>query len=308
MDAEEAHQDSGPRVVERVVKRSCLRKQLRKTKMCQHFEKGECSFAEDCAFAHSPSEIQSIPDLRKTRLCPNFTESNCTDKECSFAHGEAELRSTDLFFKKTLCIWNEKGKCRAGDQCRFAHGSAELRGLVLGEDGIPSAGSRGHPEACAAPCKYYWRERGCKDSASCNRCHLCPWRPGSSSGRSRKRVREDSEESRGAASVKRLRGAGSSRLDMYGNSRPSWLSDECSSCRISSGFPIVWDPWKVPAPMALPGYGQHYVTAQPPHVCGYGAMCGYLSVMPVQGHFAAPGWVEHGARAAYPGIHPRSVV
>ena len=25
------------------------------------------------------------------------------------------------------CIWNEKGKCRNGDQCRFAHGLGELR-------------------------------------------------------------------------------------------------------------------------------------------------------------------------------------
>jgi len=32
-----------------------------------------------------------------------------------------------MFYKKTLCIWNEKGKCRNGDQCRFAHGVGELR-------------------------------------------------------------------------------------------------------------------------------------------------------------------------------------
>eukprot|EP00913_Durusdinium_trenchii_P000227 g208.t1 len=41
--------------------------------------------------------------------------------------GEDDLRSTDMFYKKTLCIWNEKGKCRNGDQCRFAHGVGELR-------------------------------------------------------------------------------------------------------------------------------------------------------------------------------------
>jgi hypothetical protein len=32
-----------------------------------------------------------------------------------------------MFFRKTVCIWNEKGKCRNGDQCRFAHGKEQLR-------------------------------------------------------------------------------------------------------------------------------------------------------------------------------------
>jgi len=74
------------------------------------------------------SELQGTPDLAKTRLCKSYvTTGSCADKECTFAHGEEELRSTNLFFKKTICMWNEKGKCRNGDQCRFAHGSIELR-------------------------------------------------------------------------------------------------------------------------------------------------------------------------------------
>jgi len=60
-------------------------------------------------------------------MCRAFQEGGCKDPTCTFAHGEEELRSTNLFFKKTLCMWNEKGKCRNGDQCRFAHGSTELR-------------------------------------------------------------------------------------------------------------------------------------------------------------------------------------
>jgi len=32
-----------------------------------------------------------------------------------------------MFYKKTLCIWYEKGKCRNGEKCRFAHGLRELR-------------------------------------------------------------------------------------------------------------------------------------------------------------------------------------
>mmetsp|Transcript_114908 Transcript_114908/g.332034 ORF Transcript_114908/g.332034 Transcript_114908/m.332034 type:complete len:299 (-) Transcript_114908:61-957(-) len=37
-----------------------------------------------------------------------------------------------------------------------------------------SIGSVGHPNTCAAPCKYA-KKRGCKDGAQCTRCHLCAW-------------------------------------------------------------------------------------------------------------------------------------
>jgi len=40
----------------------------------------------------------------------------------------------------------------------------------------PSVGSLGHPHHCANACKYAHKGRGCKDGASCTRCHLCPWR------------------------------------------------------------------------------------------------------------------------------------
>jgi len=40
----------------------------------------------------------------------------------------------------------------------------------------PSVGSLGHPLKCADACKYVHKARGCKDGASCTRCHLCQWR------------------------------------------------------------------------------------------------------------------------------------
>jgi len=89
--------------------------------------------------------------LRKTRLCQAFEQGNCTNKDCTFAHGEEELRSTNLFYKKSLCIWNQKGKCRNGNQCRFAHGSAELRtsqgspGSNGGNSPAPSPANQGAP-------------------------------------------------------------------------------------------------------------------------------------------------------------------
>jgi hypothetical protein len=54
---------------------------------------------------------------------------------CTFAHAEEELRSTDMFYKTTLCMWFEKNACRNGEQCRFAHSVGELRSRAGGQQG-----------------------------------------------------------------------------------------------------------------------------------------------------------------------------
>jgi len=41
---------------------------------------------------------------------------------------------------------------------------------------VPSRGSVGHPHKCNIPCKYAFKNRGCKDGADCLRCHQCEWR------------------------------------------------------------------------------------------------------------------------------------
>jgi len=41
------------------------------------------------------------------------------------------------------------------------------------EEPLPSAGSTGHPHCCSLPCKYVWKNSGCKDGDKCTRCHLC---------------------------------------------------------------------------------------------------------------------------------------
>jgi len=40
---------------------------------------------------------------------------------------------------------------------------------------VLSVGSVGHPISCQEPCKYVRKNRGCKDGADCNRCHVCFW-------------------------------------------------------------------------------------------------------------------------------------
>ncbi|CAE8718360.1 unnamed protein product, partial [Polarella glacialis] len=131
-------------------RRACLQKQLRKTKFCMYHLQGVCQFGANCAFAHDLSELQGAPDLRKTRLCKSGG-GPCKDPTCTFAHNEDELRSTQMFYKKTLCIWYEKGRCRNGDQCRFAHGSYEVRPSDLAEAQAAAAAMRqGAPHAAVA--------------------------------------------------------------------------------------------------------------------------------------------------------------
>jgi len=38
---------------------------------------------------------------------------------------------------------------------------------------LPSFWSHGHPHCCQAPCKFYRRQRGCKQGKECTRCRLC---------------------------------------------------------------------------------------------------------------------------------------
>jgi hypothetical protein len=40
---------------------------------------------------------------------------------------------------------------------------------------VMSVGSLGHPYTCNSPCKYNNKKRGCKEAATCDRCHLCRW-------------------------------------------------------------------------------------------------------------------------------------
>mmetsp|Transcript_54329 Transcript_54329/g.117580 ORF Transcript_54329/g.117580 Transcript_54329/m.117580 type:complete len:303 (+) Transcript_54329:112-1020(+) len=103
-----------------------LHSQLRKTKICNFHLRGACQFGDECAFAHTSTELQPTPDLSKTQLCAAFASGGCTQEDCSYAHGEEELRAASVPFKNTMCLWNRKGKCRKGEMCLFAHSADEL--------------------------------------------------------------------------------------------------------------------------------------------------------------------------------------
>lgn len=104
--------------------------QFRKTRICNFFQQGRCTWGTSCRFAHHEDELSTAPDLTKTKLCFNFFRRRCNDANCSFAHGHQELRATTGVYKTELCRWYEAGECKAGSSCRYAHGLAELRPSV----------------------------------------------------------------------------------------------------------------------------------------------------------------------------------
>jgi hypothetical protein len=99
----------------------------RKTKFCMYHLQGVCSYGQACAFAHSCAEVQAALDSRKARPGDDDFEGGHKSKMCSTSRGEEELVPSMHPYKRSLCRWNEKGKCRNGQQCRFAHGESELR-------------------------------------------------------------------------------------------------------------------------------------------------------------------------------------
>jgi len=112
-----------------MVRVAACRDQFMKTKMCPHVRAGGCRRGSVCCFAHSASELRSLPNLQKTRLCEMWQkQGSCPNgPNCPFAHGEKELKFTSAYFKTDLCKYWKSGFCGAGDECRHAHGIPELR-------------------------------------------------------------------------------------------------------------------------------------------------------------------------------------
>lgn len=102
-------------------------KWMRKTRMCNYYLQGTCTFGAECFFAHTADELQDRPDLQKTQLCPDFENGSCTRANCNYAHCLEELKPFPTL-KQKICMWYRKGTCNNGDACCFAHGRKDLRG------------------------------------------------------------------------------------------------------------------------------------------------------------------------------------
>jgi len=87
---------------------------------------------------------------------------------------------------------------------------------------MPSIGSRGHPHRCEEPCKFVWKNRGCRDGVNCLRCHLC--RP----SRSQEASRSQGNSPTFAVSEANLMSTQGKAFTHL--SQPSGDSETCSPC------------------------------------------------------------------------------
>jgi hypothetical protein len=129
--------ESGDEEELQALKRTLLGKQLRKTSMCAFFSLGKCKYGAACDFAHTESELQTVPDFRKTRMCEAFAAGRCNDKDCKFAHGRGELRQRDARSRASVCIWFARGSCTRGAGCTFLHDVPEPHPEVA-EQAVPN--------------------------------------------------------------------------------------------------------------------------------------------------------------------------
>lgn len=64
-----------------------------KTKLCRHWKRGQCTFSNDCRFAHGAKELRGSAEVYKTSICRFWLMGACVaGNRCRHAHGDHELR------------------------------------------------------------------------------------------------------------------------------------------------------------------------------------------------------------------------
>lgn len=100
-----------------------------KTRLCQFYmQDGYCTKGAECRFAHGTEELRTNPN-EKTRICQHWLKGNCRfGDSCYHAHGEHELKKLEdnPYYKTTMCRNFEKGR-GCNEDCSYAHGFEELR-------------------------------------------------------------------------------------------------------------------------------------------------------------------------------------
>lgn len=130
-----------------------------------------------CAKTAIPSSIkflepacrQSTPSAR-IAYCTEDSESHILKQLNALL--DAEIRAHDDQAPSGYVGLLNEGQGKEGLET-----APEMPAAIFERVAVLSRGSKGHPDNCAPPCKYFKKKRGCKDGANCNHCHICTWRP-----------------------------------------------------------------------------------------------------------------------------------
>uniref|UniRef100_A0A0G4I9P1 C3H1-type domain-containing protein n=1 Tax=Chromera velia CCMP2878 TaxID=1169474 RepID=A0A0G4I9P1_9ALVE len=111
--------------------------------ICRFWLVGKCKRGSRCPFSH-PKEATPFAGCLsgpvhnrrfKTSLCPMMRHGRCMREagDCKYAHSLSELRGTPELWKTELCVFWQRGLCKAGSLCRHAHGDSDRRKRDFGD-------------------------------------------------------------------------------------------------------------------------------------------------------------------------------
>lgn len=138
---------------------SALRDQpdLTKTSLCQNMLEGFCENGNDCVYAHSHEELRTVEEAElnseteneedkpmrrrrrrragrgtepERRISDGMNSSGDFDPEPAtnvLRTGNLQSRSSNFPFRTKLCLFNDGGICKRGEECEFPHRPASLR-------------------------------------------------------------------------------------------------------------------------------------------------------------------------------------
>eukprot|EP00927_Polykrikos_kofoidii_P069017 TRINITY_DN64413_c0_g1_i1.p1 TRINITY_DN64413_c0_g1~~TRINITY_DN64413_c0_g1_i1.p1 ORF type:complete len:222 (-),score=11.97 TRINITY_DN64413_c0_g1_i1:36-632(-) len=120
-----------------------------------------------------PPGLQRVQVDRDAHQKGNAANAEFSNGGGPNAAGKREPEPQDTVVIPTLAY---RAKPRVNVANAFNAGAVARSENALGDKGVISVGSVGHPVCCGLGCKYFWKPRGCKDGANCLRCHICKYK------------------------------------------------------------------------------------------------------------------------------------
>lgn len=139
-----------------------LQTQLKKTKLCKHFQNGQCQFGSNCTFAHNEAELVNAPNLAKTRLCKAFEGG---DVPTRIVHSHMVNRNSDrpTLFSRGACASGTRRANAAVETSAALHTALKICEATLTSGRRLEAAATGVANAVGAGAMTATKSRGIRE-------------------------------------------------------------------------------------------------------------------------------------------------